>query len=105
MAEFGVVGLLLGAALSGGGRSVLAQQQGQLYLSVLDSGGLPVTDLEPADVSVMVDDESCRVVKLEPINRAMKVTLMIDNGSATSSVLSNLRTAVKGFVSIQWFDL
>ena len=79
-------------------RTLHAQQQGQLFLSVLDASGQPVTDLDPGDVSVMVDDVDCKVVKLEPFSKAMKVTLMIDNGSATSNVLSILRTAVKGFI-------
>src|SRR5437879_3914806 len=62
-------------------RPVVAQQQGQLFLSVLDASGQPVTDLEAGDVTVVVDDVDCKVVKLEPVNKAMKVTLMIDNGS------------------------
>jgi len=95
-----VIILILFAGVWGAGRTVHAQQQGQLFLSVLDADGGPVTDLEPGDVSVMVDDLDCRIVKLEPISKPMKVTLMIDNGSATTNVLSNLRTAVKGFLEV-----
>ncbi len=94
----GLAVLSLIASPWGVNRTLHAQQQGQLFLSVLDASGQPVTDLEPGDISVMVDDVDCRVVKLEPISKAMKVTLMIDNGSATSNVLSVLRTAVKGFI-------
>ena len=95
------IGLVLALVLfcgSSGGRTVQAQQQGQLFLSVLDASGNPVTDLEPGDVSVVVDDLDCRIVKLESISKPMKVTLMVDNGSATTNVLSNLRSAVKGFL-------
>ena len=80
-AGIGLAIVVLFACLWGGGRTVHAQQQGQLFLSVLDASGNPVTDLEPGDVSVMVDDVDCRIVKLEPISKPMKVTLMIDNGS------------------------
>src|SRR4030095_8136295 len=64
------------------------------------AAGGPVTDLEPGDVSVMADDFDCRIVKLEPISKPMKVTLMSDSGSATTNVLSTLRTAVKGFLEL-----
>jgi hypothetical protein len=94
----GLAVLSLIASPWGVNRTLHAQQQGQLFLSVLDASGQPVTDLDPGDVSVMVDDVDCKVVKLEPISRTMKVTLMVDNGSATSNVLSVLRTAVKGFI-------
>jgi hypothetical protein len=79
-------------------RPVNAQQQGQLYISVLDSAGNPVTDLEPPDVTVSVDDVDCRIVGLEPVSKPMKVTLMVDNGMAVSAALSNLRSAVRGFI-------
>ncbi len=79
-------------------RQVSAQQQGQLYISALDSGGAPVTDLEPGDVTVLVDDIECKVVKMEPVSKPMKLTLMIDNGPANSNALANLRTAVKNFI-------
>ena len=91
---------MLFACVWSGGRTVHAQQQGQLFLSVLDASGNPVMDLEPGDVSVIVDDLDCRIVKLESISKPMKVTLMVDNGSATTNVLSNLRSAVKGFLEL-----
>src|SRR5262249_49029184 len=80
------------------GQRLVAQQQGLLYMSALDSSGAPVTDLEPGDVSVMVDDVECKVLKLEPVSRPMKLTFMIDNGPANSTALANLRTAVKNFI-------
>ncbi len=90
--------LLLVALAWAANRTLHAQQQGQLFLSVLDASGQPVTDLVPGDLSVIVDDVDCKVVKLEPISKVMKVTLMIDNGSATTNMLSNLRTGLKGFI-------
>jgi hypothetical protein len=79
-------------------QQVSAQQQGQLYVSALDSGGAPVTDLEPGDITVLVDDIECKVVKMEQVSKPMKLTLMIDNGPANSNALANLRTAVKNFI-------
>jgi hypothetical protein len=76
---------------------VHAQQQGQLYMSVLDATGAPVTDLETADVSVQVDEVDCRVLKVEPVGKPMKLTVMVDNGPAMANALSNLRTALRNF--------
>lgn len=95
------VGICLGAILSlvasPGSQLVHGQERGQLYISVLDSMGEPVTDLEPGDITVQVDDVDAKIVKMEPISRPMKLTVMIDNGQATSNSLANLRTALKGF--------
>ena len=79
------------------GQALQAQQQGQLYISVLDASGAPVTDLETTDVTVQVDDVDAKVLKLEPVSKPMKLTVMIDNGQATSNSLANLRTALKNF--------
>ena len=79
------------------GQRLDAQQQGQLYISVLDAQGEPVTDLEPGDITVQVDDVDAKIVKMEPISKPMKLTVMIDNGQATANSLANLRTALKNF--------
>src|SRR4029434_134279 len=82
----------------GEGQRAAAQQQGLLYMSALDASGAAVTDLEMGDVSVIVDDIECKVLKMEPVSMPMKLTFMIDNGPANSSALANLRTAVKNFI-------
>jgi hypothetical protein len=89
---------LLTASFLGTCQPAAAQQPNQLYISVLDSAGVPVTDLEPADVTVQIDDIECKVVNLEPVNKRMRVSLMIDNGTVLSNALANLRTAVKSFI-------
>jgi hypothetical protein len=66
-------------------------------MSVLDAQGAPVTDLEVADVSVQIDDIQCKVVKVEPVGKPMKLTVMVDNGPAMTSSLANLRTALRSF--------
>jgi hypothetical protein len=91
-------GVLLLTMLWTADRQVVAQQQGQVYMSVLDAQGEPVTDLEIGDVTVQVDDMDCKIVNLEKVSKPMKVTLMIDNGQATSNSLANLRAAIKGFI-------
>ena len=90
--------LVMAAALVGAARVAPAQEQGQLFMSALDPKGQPITDLQPSDVQILVDDIACRIVKLEPVNKPMKLTLMVDNGPGNSSALANLRTAVKNFI-------
>ena len=98
LAAFSLVTVLLLMTALGGVQRVAAQQQGQLFISVLDASGKPVTDLEASEVSVKVDDTDCKILKLEPVSKPMKLTVMIDNGSATADALANLRSAVKGFI-------
>ena len=76
-AGLGLAVIIMLAGVWGAGRTVQAQQQGQLFLSVLDAAGGPVTDLEPGDVSVMVDDLDCRIVKLEPISKPMNKAVAV----------------------------
>jgi hypothetical protein len=97
-ADLGIALVACLACVLFAGLKVVAQQQGQLYMSVLDAQGAPVMDLEPGDVTVTVDDVDCRIVNLEKVSKPMKLTLMIDNGSATTNSLANLRTAIKGFI-------
>jgi hypothetical protein len=75
-----------------------AQQLGQLYISILDADNKPVTDLEVDDVKVIVDDVDCKVVKLEPVNKPMKLTLMVDNGPVTTKELATYRAALRAFL-------
>src|SRR5580765_2247700 len=84
---------------------VRAQQQGQLYISVLDADNRPVTDLEPGDINVVVDDADTKVVKLEPVSKPMKLTLMVDNGPVLTKELATFRTALKAFFDALPADL
>ena len=52
----------------------------------------------PTEVTVMVDDAECKIVKLEPVNKPMKLSLMIDNGPGNTNSLANLRTGIKNFI-------
>ncbi|MEP7309295.1 MAG: hypothetical protein ABJA98_27640 [Acidobacteriota bacterium] len=103
----GLLGVALVAALAclTAAPRVRAQQQGQLYISVLDADNKPVTDLEPGDLTVVVDDVDCKVVKLEPVTKPMKLTLMVDNGPVLTKELATFRTALKGFFDALPADL
>ncbi len=73
-------------------------QQGQLYISVLDTQGKPVTDLTAADFGVTVDGAECKIVKVETVSKPMRLSVMIDNGPATTKELATIRSAFKALI-------
>jgi hypothetical protein len=92
-----VAGLVLSMCLFAAVTS--AQQQIQLYATIVDSAGAPVTTLKPDDVRVLENGVEAKVVKVEPITWTTKVQLLIDNGSGLGAGnLSQLRTGVRGLI-------
>ncbi len=79
-------------------RPAAAQQQGQLYMSVLDPTGKPVTDLTAADFGVTVDGAEGKIVKVEPFGKPMRLSVLIDNGPATTKDLAVVRSAFKALI-------
>ena len=77
---------------------VHAQQPIQVYLSAVDSDGMPVTDLRAEDVAVQVDGSVCKPAKFEEINWPVKLQLMVDNGPVHSDALRQLREALRLFL-------
>ena len=77
---------------------VQAQQQAQLFLSVLDAQGAPLKDLKAEEVVVTADGKDCKVLKVEPFSKPMRLTVMIDNGPITSKDLEGLRAAFKALI-------
>ena len=76
---------------------VLAQSQ-VLFVSVVDSNGEPVTDLEPGELVVQWDDENCEMLNLELINWPVRVTVFVDNGDGSRNALQHMREGLKLFV-------
>ncbi len=78
---------------------VLAQQQFQIYASVADASGNPVTALEPTDLRVMEGGVEAKILKVEPVNWPVKVQLLLDNGIGLGSGnLQILKDGVKGLI-------
>jgi hypothetical protein len=58
-----------------------AQQELSLLATIVDPAtGAAVESVEPAELRVTEDGEACTVVRVEPIERVVKVQLLIDNG-------------------------
>jgi hypothetical protein len=78
---------------------VSAQQQFQLYASVVDASGKAVEKLEPTDLRVMEGGVEAKVIKVEPVNWPVKVQLLLDNGIGLGAGnLQILKDGVKGLI-------
>lgn len=89
--------LALVVASPGSDRALHAQQPYQVFISVLDAGFDPVTDLEAKDVSVQLDGLDCASPQLEAIKWPMKLTVLVDNGPSYTDSLAQLRTGLRAF--------
>jgi hypothetical protein len=90
------IGVLAVALPVCGASPVQAQKLQQLFVSVADADGSPLTDLQLSDVEVMEDGVICKTVKLEPIDWPIKLIVLVDNGQATTNPITNLRTGLRG---------
>ena len=80
-------------------RDVRAQEQFQIYASVVDGSGNAVTTLTPADLRVMEGGVEAKVIKVEPVNWPVKVQLLLDNGVGLGAGnLQILKDGVKGLI-------
>ena len=78
---------------------VVFAQSYELYVSVVDSEGAPVTDLEPDELVVQWDGVDCDMLDLELVSLPVRITVLIDNAEDTRAALQHMREGLKGFVS------
>jgi hypothetical protein len=91
----GLLALAFGVAI--GVRGLAAQQQRQVFVSVVDSRGVPVLDLRADAFKVFENQMPARTIKVEPIEWPMKLTVLVDNGLGSDDYLANLRTGLRNF--------
>ena len=83
---------LWGAALS-------AQAQFTLLASFVDrASGNPVETLTAADVTVTEDGVAAKVVTVEPVNRSVRLELLVDTGLGMGRNFAELRNGVRKLV-------
>lgn len=73
----------------------LQAQERQIFMSVVDRSGEPVTDLQLDEVRVVEDGESRDVLRLERIDWPMKLTVLVDNGPAFRGALLHIRNGLR----------
>lgn len=77
-----------------------AQPQIDVFASVVDSAGAPVSGLQPADLRVTEGDTDLKIVKIEPVNGwPMKLQVLLDNGAGLGSEnLIHLRNGLRNLL-------
>lgn len=81
------------------GAVVGAQAPLTLLASFIDPAtGNPPETLTASEISVTEDDVAAKIVKVEPVLRAVRVEVLIDNGLGIGRNLAELRTGVRRLV-------
>jgi VWFA-related protein len=70
----------------------------EIYVSVLDNKGVPVTGLTPADVVVKEDNAVREVLDVKPADAPLQIALLIDDSAAASEATSYLRDGLAAFL-------
>jgi VWFA-related protein len=90
--------LLLGLVVST--RSAAAQTtERTLFVSVVDDRGAPVSGLGTSDFVVREDGSQREVLRVTPATQPIDVALLVDNSTAITPHLNDLRNAVKSFAA------
>jgi VWFA-related protein len=69
-----------------------------IYVTVLDSGGAPITDLTAADFVVREDNAIREVLKAGPATAPIQLALLVDDSQASAPAIQQIRDGLNGFV-------
>jgi VWFA-related protein len=101
--SFACIFSLSPAAFSSTGSSVHDQGQASrtrdVYVSVTDSNGAPVTTLAPADFVVREDGVAREVLKVAPATAPLQIALLVDDSAVADPSIQRLREGVQAFVA------
>jgi VWFA-related protein len=82
----------------------LVHDQGQsprtrdVYVSVVDAKGAPVTDLTAADFTVREDGVAREVLKVSRADKPLQIALLIDDSAVSEPAIQRVREGVQAFV-------
>jgi VWFA-related protein len=75
-----------------------AERTREVYVSVLDKRGAPVTDLTPADFLVKEDGRQREVLDVRPADKPLQIALLVDDSEAATEATSHLREGLAAFL-------
>lgn len=93
-----LAGAAVALALSSGAAPQAQTLQRSIYTSVLDKDGMPVQNLTPADFIVREDNLAREVLRVEPATAPMQIALLVDNSTASSRNIRDVRDAAAEFI-------
>jgi VWFA-related protein len=70
-----------------------------VYVSVTNSSGAPVTDVTPADFVVREDGVAREVLKVAPATAPMQIALLVDDSTVSAPSIQRLREGIQAFVA------
>jgi hypothetical protein len=75
-----------------------AQEQRQLFLSLVGPDGEPIRGVRADEVTVLEDGVAGKTLRVEEVEWPSKITVLVDNGQATTNPINPLRTGLQGFL-------
>lgn len=79
-------------------RNTKKTQTRQLFVSVTDDAGQPVTDLAGSDFDVTEGGVKRTVIHAGPATTPMRIALMVDTSDAASNAFTHMRTGLLAFL-------
>jgi hypothetical protein len=72
----------------------------RIFVSALDTGGRPVTDLTAADFEITEDGAKREVTRATLGQAPLRIVLMVDSSTATAAMMNTFRIALNNFADI-----
>ena len=79
--------------------TVVAQREIAFFVSATTITGERVTDLKAEEVRITEDGKEGSVLRVEPIAWPVKLTVLVDNGYGTGTLLTQYRNGLKSLFS------
>ena len=78
---------------------VVQAQEQVLYLSIVDSSGTPITDVDENEIVVQWDGEDTETLEFEQPGWPLRVTVFIDNSNAAIPAVPQMREGLRAFLT------